>query len=87
MQLDELRKEIDSLDEELFRILAKRMGLVMQVAEYKKKNGIPLKQPEREKQLIEQKKMLAGELGLSEAFVEKICRAVIDESLRIEEDH
>ena len=85
MLLDELRKEIDSLDEEIFRALAKRMKFVLQVAEYKKKNNIPLKQPEREKLLIEQKKRLAGELGLSEAFVERICKDVIEESLRLEE--
>ncbi len=86
MSLAELRKEIDALDKHLFEILAERKKLVMQIANYKKLNGLALKQPRREKQLIEQKKQLARELGLNENFVEKICRIIIDESLRLEED-
>jgi len=84
MELDGLRKEIDALDEQLFRILEKRMQLVLKVAKHKKENNILLKQPEREKQLIEHKKQLAKKLGLNPAFVEKLWRAIIDESLEIE---
>ena len=85
MELEELRKNIDSIDRQILEILAKRMELVSKVAQYKKEKGITLKQPEREKQLIERNRAIAKELGLCEDFVESICRAIINESLRLEE--
>ncbi len=86
MELEELRKKIDALDEELLNVLAKRMALIPDVALYKKKRNLPFKQPEREQQLIEHKRELAKELGLNPDLVEKISRAIIDDALRIEDE-
>jgi len=85
MTIADLRKEIDELDEQLLKTLAKRMSLALEVAKHKKENGIPLKQPEREEQLVSYRKQMAKELGLSENFVEELWKAIIKESLRIEE--
>ena len=85
MELEELRKNIDGLDKQVLEILAKRMELVSKIAQYKKEKGIALKQPEREKQLIERSRAIAKELGLSKDFVESLYRAIINESLKIEE--
>jgi len=74
MSLTELRKEIDALD------------VVLQVAKYKKMKGIALKQSERERQLIEEKKKQGRELSLRKKFVEKIYRVIIDEALELEEE-
>ena len=86
MELTELRKKIDQTDEEILRVLAKRMALIPGIAEYKRKNSLPLRQPEREQELIARKKELAKELGLSQKFVEKLFRIIIEESLRLEEE-
>jgi len=85
MELEEIRKKIDLLDEEMVRTLAKRMALVKEVARFKKEKGLPFKQPEREQQLIEEKRKLAQELGLDPGFVENLCKAIIDQSLKLEE--
>ena len=84
MELEELRKNIDSLDRQIFEILAKRMGIVSKIAQYKKENGVALKQPEREKILIKHNKKIAKGLGISEDFAESICKAIINESLKLE---
>lgn len=86
MELDELRKKIDQADEEILRLLAKRMALIPGITDYKRKNSLPLRQPEREQELITRKKELAKELGLSQKFVEKLFRIIIEESLRLEEE-
>ncbi len=85
MELEELRKKIDGIDRQILEILAKRMEVVSKVAEYKKENKVALKQHRREKQLIERNRAIAKELGLSEDFVENICRTIINESLKLEE--
>ena len=53
MNLDELRIEIDKLDKTILSSFEKRMDLCHQVADYKKKNGLPVFQGDREKAIIE----------------------------------
>lgn len=84
MELDELREKIDQADEEILKALAKRMALIPGIAKYKKQNSLLLRQPEREQELLARKKQLAKQLGLSQEFVERIFRAIIEESLRVE---
>lgn len=85
MDLTELRKKLDDLDSEMIRLLAKRMALAEDIGKLKKEKCIPLRQPEREKELMQKRKQLARQIGLREELVERICKEIIDESLRVEE--
>ncbi len=49
-----LRSQISSLDAELLRILDERMKLAEWVAEYKKVNNLPIFDPVREKEILEE---------------------------------
>ncbi|AJA49866.1 P-protein [Clostridium pasteurianum DSM 525 = ATCC 6013] len=51
--LEELREEIDAIDKQMVALFEKRIEAVLQVAEYKSKNSIPILNAEREKQVIE----------------------------------
>ncbi|KEI02393.1 chorismate mutase [Clostridium botulinum] len=51
--LKELRKEIDSIDNKLICLFQKRMEAVLKVAEYKKKNNIPILNTSREQEVID----------------------------------
>lgn len=53
MTLDEVRKEIDKIDDELLQLLNKRMQWVQRVGEIKNKSKEIIYRPEREKQIIE----------------------------------
>lgn len=53
MNLDEIRKEIDTADSKLLELFTQRMELCRQVAEYKKENGLPVFQGSREKQVLD----------------------------------
>lgn len=85
MSLGEAREQIDLLDEQLLRLIARRLALAGKIGEEKRAIGLAFKQPEREAQLIAERRRLAAKLGLDEGFAEKIFLAIIDESLRIEE--
>ncbi len=61
MSMEELRQEIDSIDEELVRLFVKRMGVSAQVADYKRQSGRAVLDPSRERQLLERVSELAGE--------------------------
>lgn len=80
--LDELRKEIDNIDREIFLLLKKRFDVVKKVGEYKKKNNLPIRDLKREGEIIRQK---AGEMGMDEEFVEEVYRILFSEAYRIQQ--
>ncbi len=48
MDLNELRLEIDRIDDELVRLFVQRMEVSARIADYKKENGLPIFVPARE---------------------------------------
>ena len=63
MDLLELRKEIDKIDNQLIPLLLQRMDVSRQVAEYKVKNGIPVLNAEREQQILDNVAEKCGDQG------------------------
>ena len=53
MELDEIRKNIDTVDSELLKLFAKRMELCEEVARYKAQNGMEIFQSGREQQVLD----------------------------------
>ena len=52
MTLDELRVEIDAIDDEIAPLLARRMAVALQVAEAKRQTGAPVFQKAREEAIL-----------------------------------
>ena len=64
MDLNELRNEINTIDDEILRLFLKRMEVAGQVADYKKAHHLPIYQPQREQEILENVEQKAGsELG------------------------
>lgn len=63
MDLLDLRKEIDEIDEQLIPLLLKRMNISEEVAKYKVERGIPVLNSEREQQILDNVAQKCGELG------------------------
>ncbi len=61
--LQNIRKEINSIDRELLKLFEKRMRCSIRVAEYKKENGIPIFNEEREKEILDRAEKDGGEFG------------------------
>ncbi len=51
--LDDLRKEIDSIDEKIIELYEKRLDVVKDVIEYKIENNIPILDSSRENLMLE----------------------------------
>ena len=54
MDLNELRQQINSIDDQLLELFEQRMEVCMHIAEYKLANDMKVFHPERERQVIEQ---------------------------------
>lgn len=52
-ELEEYRKEIDSIDKELIELFEKRMNIAIKVGEYKRQNNLPIFNGKREEEVIE----------------------------------
>ena len=65
MNLEEIRKEIDSIDKQLVELYTKRMECSLRVAEYKLENGMRIFDPERELRVLDKVEENAGKYGLS----------------------
>ena len=64
MDLNELRQQINRIDDELLDLFTRRMDLASQVAEYKRENDLPILQPAREREILKKAADKAGpELG------------------------
>ena len=52
MDLNELRSQIDTIDDELVKLFCQRMDVAAQIADYKKNNGLPIYVPMREREKL-----------------------------------
>lgn len=52
MEISELRKEIDQIDDQLVKLFCQRMEISAKVAEYKRQNNMPILVPARERQIL-----------------------------------
>ena len=78
--LPALRATIDALDRELLQIMARRMALVADVAAYKREHGIRIRDPQRERDVIADRRDRARELGLPVGEIESIFRVLLRSS-------
>ena len=57
-QLRELRDQIDQIDRQMVALFEQRMSVVCRVAEFKREQGMPILQSDREKIVLEKAKSL-----------------------------
>jgi chorismate mutase len=86
LELDELRRGIDAVDQQILKLLHERVRLVMQVGEYKRERGIPVYDPARERALLD-RLCKAAEPPLDADTIRRIFERLVDESRRIEQHH
>jgi chorismate mutase/prephenate dehydratase len=52
MSIDELRKEINGVDEQLLSLFERRMEIAGKIGRYKKENALPIYDAERERAVL-----------------------------------
>jgi chorismate mutase len=85
-RLIQLRRIIDSIDEELLQILAKRLKVIEEIGEHKKDHNITIFQLERWNEILNTRGDLAAKLNLDAEFVRRIMSEIHKESIQIQTD-
>jgi chorismate mutase-like protein len=84
MKIEDWRRKIDAIDTALLHLLNLRTELALEVGKFKNEEGVALRVPEREREILNRLKgMNPGPLD-GEA-VEKIYRLILDHSVRLQE--
>src|SRR4029079_5977345 len=82
--LDDLRDDIDRVDEVLVRLLNERARVACEIGRLKKELGIEVYQPEREKQVIAHVRGIAAEGPLGADAIAPLFERIRDEARRLE---
>ena len=77
--LEDLRKQLNSIDEHIVKLLDKRMQITDQVAEYKNEHNLPLTDPKREGEIIQSLKQHIAHNILKET-IEDIYQVIFSTS-------
>lgn len=77
----DMRKKLDKIDRKLIKLLKKRFAVCKKIGKYKKKNGLPVQDLKREKQIMNNR---AKKSGLSKDFVQKLFKLIFKESKKVQ---
>jgi chorismate mutase len=83
LNIEDWRAEIDSIDEELVRLLNKRASLAVEIGVLKRCAALPLCDPNREREVLA-RACRANAGPLDDRALTKILRLIICESRRVE---
>jgi chorismate mutase len=81
--LDEWRRRIDTIDEQLMRLLNSRSACAVEVGRIKRALGLPIYSPEREASILE-RVMRENPGPLEPTAVRRVFERIIDEARRLE---
>ena len=80
--INQLRKQIDDLDNNLMDLLTKRMRISREIAEYKKLHNMTVVQTTRYSEILDKRGAQGVLCGMNADFVKKVYEAIHSESVR-----
>jgi chorismate mutase len=85
-ELEALRREIDDIDERILELVSARVRIVLRVGELKRRVGLPVYDPDRERAMLDRLAQRASP-PLDLSTVRRVFERLIDESRRLEQNH
>ena len=79
--LDELRQQIDRLDDDLLALMAKRLRISREIGQYKKEHSMPVLQAKRYDEILSKRESQAAEMGINPEFIKILLQAIHEESV------
>lgn len=82
--LEDLRKQIDAIDDQLLQLLQKRIAVMKQVGEAKKEQQSPIRDYERESQKLADMEQKATKLAIPAVLINNIWKLFFEISEEVE---
>jgi len=80
--LNEMRREIDEIDDRILNLLSKRMSVAREIGKFKMANNIPVLQPVRYDRMVTNRLAQALGLELDGEFIKLMLEAIHEESVK-----
>ncbi len=84
MTLEEYRKEIDKIDNELLEIILKRNDIIKKIKEYKKLNNLQIYDEKREQEIKQRLIKKAEEININNELINQIFDLILENSKKIQ---
>ena len=85
-ELEEYRKQIQLINNDLLHLLKKRLDVVMKIGNLKKRNNIPIRNESVEINQIKELLKNGREIGLETEFVEDVFKQIIAYAVKVQEN-
>ena len=82
--LEDLRKQIDSVDKKILLLVAARVKIVRKIGQLKHEQKLPILDTTRIKEALSTRKLFGKSLGIPEDITEKIYMLLHDLAIAIE---
>ena len=82
--LEDMRRDIDRIDEVLVRLLNERARCACEIGQLKKQQHVEIYQPDREKQVLDHVRSVAADGPLDPEALVRLFERIIDEARRLE---
>ena len=83
-QLEELRAQIDKIDEDILQAISSRLELTKEIGSYKKDNNVTVFQLERWNEILQTRGITGDRLHLRKEFIHRLYETIHSESIRIQ---
>ncbi len=84
-QLNDFRRAVDHLDDQLLDILQERFAVIDQIGEHKRQNHLTVFQSDRWKEVMESRTQKGVKKNLSEKFMKELLYCIHEESVKRQE--
>ncbi|MBI4038449.1 chorismate mutase [Candidatus Daviesbacteria bacterium] len=83
-ELEDWRKQIDSIDEKILNLLAKRMNISGKIGKFKKEKNVSLLDKKRLEEILTSNVKTGEKLGLSKDLIKNLLHLIHKYSLEIQ---
>ncbi len=84
--LDTLRNRLDRIDAELLDKIRERIECCVEIARFKRANGVPMMQPHRIHTVHRRAAEYGAAHGVDRAFLRRLYGLIIEETCRVEDE-
>jgi len=83
-ELAQLRKSMDELDDKILGLLRSRVELSKRIGELKRRGGLPVRDPDRERAVLERVRRFSRQLGFDPLELEEVFLKILAASRRVQ---
>jgi chorismate mutase len=84
-ELNDHRREIDTIDQQMLQLLKQRLAIVREIANLKTREKLPIRDTKRETVILDNVAVKAEKLGLDPELAKRFFRNIIELSVEVEQ--